>query len=285
MKSLLTYALALLLITSVNAQNKSGAVPVTAGTIQAKKSVRVLNISGITGQQSKEDVYSLLPGNISEVKIKEGDKVRKGQLLALVKRTVAVFSNKPVEITAPIDGYIGKIYLAQGSYVDSESPLLSVIKIDTLLIDARLPVVDIDKVKVGMTALVSAPEVKDLTAVIHRIDPPISLSAVVVHIFLYLPNKGHKIRPDTIVSVRISTPSFGMLTIPSVSAYKNGGQTGVWKIVNGKVQWTAVEILGESSDSLAIKSPNVSPGDSIVVAGGDALSDGVKVMVKKKLGK
>jgi pyruvate carboxylase subunit B len=61
-----------------------------------------------------------MPGNILSVKVKEGEKVKAGQLLLVLEAM-----KMENEIVAPQDGVVKRIYIAAGQSVNTGDPLIA----------------------------------------------------------------------------------------------------------------------------------------------------------------
>ena len=66
-----------------------------------------------------ETVSAPMPGNIIRVDIKEGDKVKAGQVLVILEAM-----KMENEIVAPIDGTVAQIVTSKGAVVETGSPLV-----------------------------------------------------------------------------------------------------------------------------------------------------------------
>ncbi|MBE3519604.1 MAG: biotin/lipoyl-binding protein [Firmicutes bacterium] len=62
-----------------------------------------------------------IPGSISEVKVKPGDQVKRGQVLLLLEAM-----KMQNEIIAPGDGVVEEVYVSQGQTVNTGDPLLKI---------------------------------------------------------------------------------------------------------------------------------------------------------------
>jgi biotin carboxyl carrier protein len=75
---------------------------------------------GLEGSsQDKLLVKAPMPGKVIKINVKEKEKVRKNQTLAIVEAM-----KMENEIKSSIDGFIKKIHVSPGDLVDSEKPLI-----------------------------------------------------------------------------------------------------------------------------------------------------------------
>ncbi|HEX7401859.1 MAG TPA: biotin/lipoyl-binding protein, partial [candidate division Zixibacteria bacterium] len=92
-----------------------------------------LNLLGDIKGSEEVDVFPKAPGKLVELKVKEGDRVKKDQVVALVDRDVDGLKFELAEVTSPVSGIVTKRYLDIGAEVSPPSPgtaLFQVINMD-----------------------------------------------------------------------------------------------------------------------------------------------------------
>lgn len=87
--------------------------PVAQQTVAAAPAPAPVNLA------AGETVAAPMPGNIIRVDIKEGDKVKAGQVLVILEAM-----KMENEIVAPKDGTIAQIVTSKGAVVETGSPLV-----------------------------------------------------------------------------------------------------------------------------------------------------------------
>lgn len=130
-----------------------------------------ISITGSVQPQNRLEIKPPINGRIEEILVKEGDKVKKGQILAWMSSTeraalldVAwpqgeeVFkywqeAYKPAPLIAPIDGEVVVRAVEPGQTVTSTTPVL--VLSDRLIVKAQVDETDIGKVKLGQSAIIS----------------------------------------------------------------------------------------------------------------------------------
>jgi len=127
--------------------------------------------TGSVDPENRIDVTPASSGRIEKLLVEEGDRVKKGQVLAEMSSSdrVAILdaarsmseadykhyqeSYKPIKITAPQNGTIILKDAVNGQTVSSSDVIYAIS--DTLIIEASVDESDIGKVKVGQTALIN----------------------------------------------------------------------------------------------------------------------------------
>lgn len=85
----------------------------------AQQPVAPAPVSAPVSLASGETVSAPMPGNIIRVDIKEGDKVKAGQVLVILEAM-----KMENEIVAPKDGTVAQIVTSKGAVVETGSPLV-----------------------------------------------------------------------------------------------------------------------------------------------------------------
>jgi HlyD family secretion protein len=88
------------------------------------------------------------------------------------------------------------------------------------------------------------------------------------------------------VTVQLPSPAPG-LVLPNASVQREGGQSGVWRLADGRLQWVAATVVASSLDGAVLLQPAagqpgvpaLAEGDTVVVHSQKALRAGVRVKV------
>ena len=88
-------------------------------TIESNETPLTQNTSAPTSSDEGEKIRSLMQGVIIEVKVKMGQKVVKGQTLAILE-TMKMEN----EIVSPLDGTVSKIYISKQDTVENQEVIM-----------------------------------------------------------------------------------------------------------------------------------------------------------------
>ena len=94
-------------------------------------------------------VYSPLEALVTEIKAQQGRRVKKGQVLARIKKNIIDMDINPLEIKSPIDGFILNINTIENSLVLKNQPLFSLYDGKTFQTTVHLSPDDANKLKIG----------------------------------------------------------------------------------------------------------------------------------------
>jgi HlyD family secretion protein len=124
-----------------------------------KKGSLTLSLSLIGDVKGKEevDIFPKASGKLVQLKAKEGDRVQKDQVVAVVDRDVDGLKFELVDVTSPTSGVVTKRYLDEGAQVSPPSPgtpLFRVINIDQIKVVANVVEDDLGQVSLGQEATI-----------------------------------------------------------------------------------------------------------------------------------
>jgi len=134
---------------------KEGAFPVAVAKVVRGNLEELISMGGTVVPRARVEVFSRVTGQLQEVRVKEGDKVNKDDLLAVVRGN----DGEPVPIRSPIAGIvaqrtceIGDIALAVDG--TSAKPLFAVVDTEVVKVQVGVPETLTTFLKVGMEARV-----------------------------------------------------------------------------------------------------------------------------------
>jgi multidrug efflux pump subunit AcrA (membrane-fusion protein) len=121
--------------------------PVVAGEIE-----KVLRYTGRVEAEEEVDVTPKIAGRIVEVKVTEGDAVKKGQTVMTIDPEVTGMKFELHSVTSPIDGKVAVRYVDRGAYVSQAIPLIRVINDSRVKVGFGILEKDYHLIKLGMHA-------------------------------------------------------------------------------------------------------------------------------------
>jgi macrolide-specific efflux system membrane fusion protein len=175
----------------------------TVGSIKS-----VISTTGVVEPQNRLEIKSPINGRIEEIKVKEGDMVKSGDILVLMSSTerAALLDAaraqgqeslnywqevyNPTPLIAPIDGEIIVRAIEPGQTITSADAI--VVLSDRLIVKANVDEVDIGGVKVGQKAEISLdayPEIKVKGVVDHILYESTLVNNVTIYEVDILPDR------------------------------------------------------------------------------------------------
>ena len=224
-------------------------------------------------------IYPDLPGKVMAVKVKEGDHVRKDQVVALIKRDIPGLEYKPLKVKSTIDGIVGFVYVKPGQMVAQQVPLMYIVDPNSLKIEVYIPQSDLSFIKTGKSALITVAG-DTLKGVVSEISPAIDMKTREAKVYIKPTGKWQRIlKPGMLVGAFIAKEeSKNTLIVPLSALVKEGNQYVVFKVSGGIAHKKNVEIGIKSGKYVEIKS-GIAEGDTVITLGAAGLSDGQPVEI------
>jgi multidrug efflux pump subunit AcrA (membrane-fusion protein) len=192
----------------------------------------------------------------------------------------AELAQQRTRIVAAQSGVIQMRHISNGDLVQSSSPIVSLVASDRFDIFLELPEALSSQVTPGMTIDLTARALPQwqqrarITAVVPAADPASRRQRVRVQI----DNPPPGLLPGMAIAGNLTMPSNRSSFVVSRDALtRRQDQWLVFTVADGKAQQIAVEMVADMGEEVAIYHPTLTPGQSIVLRGGDGLQDGAPV--------
>jgi membrane fusion protein, macrolide-specific efflux system len=238
--------------------------------------------------QNRLEVKPPTAGRIEELLVKEGDKVKSGQIIGWISSTeraalldaamahgakeLAYWKEvyKPAALTAPIDGEVIVRDFEPGQSITIASAVI--VLSDRLIVMAQVDETDIGKVKVGQNAEITLdayPEVKTMGKIDHISYESKLVNNVTIYAVDILPDSvpdvfrsGMSATVTIICSTRHEVP---VIASEAVSTDKNGTYVMMRSVPGGETERRKV-VVGVADESGYEVKEGLKAGDTVVVA-------------------
>ncbi|MCF6268854.1 MAG: efflux RND transporter periplasmic adaptor subunit [Melioribacteraceae bacterium] len=183
-------------------------------------------------------------------------------------------------IVAPFSGYIDYKYYEEGELAPVGQPIINLIDIGKVKIEAGVPENFITLVKKGdMVAVLINAVGKEYTGKISFVGTSVNATNRTFPIEITIFNKEKLLKPELIADVKIQTKSYDkMITIPTEVITRVDNGYVVYVENNGIAEGREVIILKRSGDKVAV-SEGLNDGDKLIVVGYQSLIDGQAINV------
>ncbi|UCB51959.1 MAG: efflux RND transporter periplasmic adaptor subunit [Candidatus Zixiibacteriota bacterium] len=252
-----------------------------------------LDFVGDVKGEEEVDIFPKASGKLLDLKVKEGDRVKRDQVVALVDRDVNGVRFEPLEVTSPMDGIVGMVYLDQGAEVSPPSPgpsmgtaLMKVVEMDQVKVVVNVTEEDLGKMKSGQKASVRVDTYPDkvFSGKVSLISPMVSQRTRTAPVEINLQNPKHLLKPGMFAEVKIDLGrKEDILLIPAHAIVEETGEKQVFLVSGGKVVSRSVE-TGVSQDGWIEIQDELAEGDSLIVTGQYLVRDGESVKVVSRKG-
>lgn len=200
---------------------------------------------------------------------------RSGLLAAQARLARAKLDRERSVITAPFDGVVDRVNVANGERVSAGQDAATVVDLSNLRIEAQVLEHDLPMIRVGGQALVTTASAPDQPVVgrIEAVLPLIDSATRAGRALVRVRNTG-ALRPGMYADVRLEANRLpGRLLVPARAVIERDGRPLVFVVKNGRAQWVYItpgrsngidtEVLADSTTG---EIP-VAPGDTVLVEG------------------
>lgn len=191
---------------------------------------------------------------------------------------------KDAQAVAPLSGIVAKRHVQPGEKVAFDTPLVTVVDLKDIELQAMVPAVDIPELKVGMGVELAVDGFGDrrFTGRIERINPATEPGTRAIMVFVGVPNPNNELRGGMFSSGRIAlAASAPTMSLPAGAVRNEAGQTYVWAIEDGKLVRRMVAVGRRDEESGRVEIKTALPKDLKVLAGRfENLKEGAPALVK-----
>ncbi|MGC8713589.1 MAG: efflux RND transporter periplasmic adaptor subunit [Leptodesmis sp.] len=190
------------------------------------------------------------------------------------------------QVTAPIAGVIGEIFVKPGDLVSSAQTITNIIQNDALELRMSVPANRLSQLRTGLTVELIDPNSRDRisTGQVSFISPSVDQAAQAVLVKAVFPNSNGKLRNGQSVEGRIIWDRGTGLLIPTTAVLQMSGKSFAYVAEtdksDGKEQKVArmrpVELGDIQQQSYQVLN-GLKPGESLIVSGILRLRDGVPI--------
>lgn len=275
-------------------EKKEDIPPVQIEVVKNSLLTELLNLTGDVRGIEEIDIFPKVSGKLVEMKVREGDRIKEEQILAIIDRDVEGVKFEPAEVTSPVEGIVGRVYLDKGARVNPPEPgpgmgtaLLRIVNMDTVKAVVYVIEKELSKIRLHQKANVSVDAYPDqiFSGKITLISPTINLMTRTASVEITIPNRNHKLKPGMFAQVEIIIrKKDDAVLIPAYAVLEQGDTKKVFTVVSGKAMLKLVEVGIDQGDLVEVKS-GLGVGDTLIVAGHHRISSGDSVRMVEGGGK
>jgi RND family efflux transporter MFP subunit len=218
---------------------------------------------GVSTEQQWENARATWELAQAEVTLVEAEKARAEAVLAEARTNLA-----NTNILAPQSGYVDKRRVEPGTLVSSNTPLLTLVKVDPVEVVLSLPQRDLDLAGVGRTATVQvAGSATTHTGTIVQVAPTIDVASRTSAVIVRVENPERALMPGMSVNVvLIAEAKEDVVRIPEGALMQEGDQARVMRVVDDKVELADINV-GVVARGIAEVVSGIAPGDLVITKG------------------
>lgn len=185
-------------------------------------------------------------------------------------------------VRAPFSGVVGRRLVSLGTYVSSQTPLISVQSVNPQYATFNVPERYAERLRPGqlVSFQVAALPGKNFSGEVVFVDPVVELPGRTILIKARVPNSERQLHAGMFIEARLATEIRPKaVVVPEDAILPLEGSTYVWVVKDGKADRREVT-LGVRTAGWAEVEGGVEPGDQVVVGGLERLFPNAPVMAQ-----
>ncbi len=187
-------------------------------------------------------------------------------------------------VRSPFDGVVSKRWVTAGDAVQPGSPMLTVVAPETMRLDAAVPAERLGELEVGLPVefTVRGYPGRTFRGTIDRINPAADPSTRQVPIYIAIPNQTGELVAGLYAEGRVASQTHQAVAVPPSAIDRQGSESSVMKVVDGKAQRVAVELglRDEESERVEVLA-GVAAGDQLLIGAAKAITPGSAVELRQ----
>ncbi len=247
------------------------AQPVKMGTLDLS-----LSFVGDVKGEEEIDIFPKASGKLALLKVKEGDRVSKDQVVAVVDRDVDGVRFEVLNVITPLAGTVAQVFLDKGAEVSPPSPgpgmgtaIMRVINMDQVKAVVNITEEELGKIKPGQDAQIKVntyPE-REFSGKVTLVSPVVDPLTRTATVEITLANPQHLLKPGMFARVKVLLGKVrDVILIPAHAVMQEAAKKTVFVVRQGKAVLLPVE-TGASQDGQVQVLSGLTEGDSLIVAG------------------
>jgi len=243
---------------------------VEAEVVRPSTIERRVRLVGTVRGENEALVFPDMGGRLLKLNVREGQYVRRGQVVALIDRSAPGFDVKPLTVIAPASGYVQLLVRDVGTTVGRDKPLMRIVSKRRLKVSVAVPEAYASKIRRGTEMYAEGIPVR-VSSVSPVLDPKsrtLPVEGVVSGPFI----PGQSVLVELVVERRDS------VKVLPASALVGGVRKGVFVYGGGKVRYVPVKLGLTTAERVEILD-GIDFGDTVVVFGASTLKDGQRVKI------
>jgi multidrug efflux pump subunit AcrA (membrane-fusion protein) len=266
-----------------NAKNKPAEVkiiPVSLIKPEKREITDIIHASGNLLADNEVLLYSKVPGKIRNTVARMGSPIESGQTVAWVLRDEIGYDFQPYEVKSDVKGFISKVFLNAGSAVNPNTPIMSLVDIDSVRAIASVDEINIRFIRIGQAAKVSVQAYPGETfhGTISSVSPVSNPLNRTVDVEILIPNPSSRLKPGMYAEMEFIHERRTAWVLPVTSVMEKADHKNVFVPRDGRAVEVSVTTGMVLQDAVEIVS-GIQGTESVVGAGASLLENGSRIKI------
>ena len=198
----------------------------------------------------------------------------------LLKSQLSTFTDNNGNLISPVNGVVTAVNATPGVYFQGGTTLLTILNESTIIVHAELPLIYLNQVSIGQSAIVTPSALPNLqlTGKVTTIIPQANAQTDTFEIWISVSNPNGTFLPGMTAFVGIQKPVHAYI-VPRLAVLNPDRESVVFVIHNDKAYLQHVHIAGRTYNTYYIDT-GLSAGDKIVLIGLDSVQNGQPIQIR-----
>jgi len=187
-------------------------------------------------------------------------------------------------VMAPLSGTVAKRHVQPGEKVSFDAPLVTIVDLSRLELQAMVPANDVPELRIGMTVdlAIDGFGERHFKGTIERINPTTEAGTRAILVFIHIPNPDAALRGGMFGTGKVTLDAGAPVpTLPAISIRTEAGQTFVWTVEDRKLTRRIVTVGRRDDAAGRVEIKNALPAKVPVLAAPfDNLKAGLPALVR-----
>lgn len=185
-------------------------------------------------------------------------------------------------VRAPYDGYTGGRLVDVGEWVSPGTPVFEMVDLSRVRVRVDLPERHFGRLSLGsaVTILTGNAELSEIEGVVVGFSPNAKAETHTFPVFIEVLNRELRLGGGMLVTTRLFLDdTFTSLAVSKDAIVRQGMQTLVYAVVDGKAAPVPVQTLSSNGSLVAVKSDGLQEGMQVVIRGNERIFPGSPVTI------
>jgi RND family efflux transporter MFP subunit len=232
--------------------------------------------AGLSSKQNFDDADARYSSALAQLDVA---KAQVSQTQARIEELKVTLNN--TNIVSPVDGFVGRRNLDPGAFAGTNSPVVSVVAINSVRLVASLVEKDFRRVQPGLDAVVEVDAFpgEKFTGKVSRVAPVFDAATRTATMEIEIPNPGYRLKPGMYARVALTVDRQpDALTVPRNALVDLEGTRGVFVIEQQVAHFRPVRTGLQDGERVQILD-GAGEGQRVVTVGAMAVKDGDRVQL------
>ena len=256
-------------VTLTKVQQESINLQTASADFRSIDTVLLLNGTAQIYHDRHAHVTTRISGRVEQLLARVGDRVEKGQKLAVIQSRQLGDPPPTVDVIAPVSGVINGRSVSLGDSVEPNTELFHIVDLSKVIVIAQVYEEDVGKVKLGQTARITALSypTNEFTGTVTFVGLELDPDTRTLPVWLTVDNPDGKLRSNMFVKAAVLlAKNSDVLTVPKTAVLEDGGEKYVFVRTGDTFNRADVQAGAEDDRNVEIKDGLV-PGDEVVIQG------------------